>query len=121
MNETPRPISIDTARHYTWGDGCDGWHLVASDSLSVIEERMPAGTAEIRHRHHTARQFFFVLSGALTLEIAGITVVVTAGTGCEVMPGEAHQVFNRGDAEVEFLVISQPPAQGDRETVSSGR
>ena len=98
-----------------WGDGCDGWHLVASEGLSVIEERMPPGAAEVRHRHRTARQFFFVLSGALTLEIEGATVVVPAGSGCEVMPGEAHQVFNRGNDAASFLVISQPPAQGDRE------
>jgi mannose-6-phosphate isomerase-like protein (cupin superfamily) len=115
MSETPRPVSPDSARHYTWGDGCDGWHLLASEGLSVIEERMPAGTAETRHRHGTARQFFFVLSGTLTLEIEGAIVTVAAGNGCEVMPGEAHQVFNRGGAAAEFLVISQPPAQGDRE------
>jgi mannose-6-phosphate isomerase-like protein (cupin superfamily) len=113
----PRRVSVDTAPHYTWGDGCDGWHLVAADGLSVIEERMPPGTAEVRHRHDVARQFFFVLSGALTLEIDGATVVVPAGSGCAVEPGEAHQVFNRGSAGAEFLVISQPPAQGDREHV----
>ena len=34
-------VSAGTADHYVWGDGCDGWHLVASDRLSVIQERMP--------------------------------------------------------------------------------
>ena len=115
MRTNPRPVSIESARHYTWGAGCDGWHLVAAEGLSVIEERMPAGTAEVRHRHGAARQFFFVLSGELTLDIGGVTVDVPAGTGCEVSPGETHQVFNRSGAVVEFLVISQPPAQGDRE------
>ena len=115
MTEVHRPISIDSARHYRWGSGCDGWHLVAADALSVIQERMPPGTAEIRHRHRVARQFFFVLSGELTLEIGGVSVGVPAGSGCEVSPGESHQVFNRGSAVAEFLVISQPPAQGDRE------
>lgn len=30
-------------------------------------------------------------------------------------PGIAHQVLNRSGGVVEFLVISQPPAQADRE------
>ena len=117
MTPNPRPISIESARHYTWGNGCDGWHLVAAEGLSVIRERMPSGTAEVRHRHGIARQFFFVLDGVLTLEIEGSIVEVAAGSGCEIGPGEAHQVFNRSDAVAEFLVISQPPAQRDRERV----
>lgn len=116
MTASPRPISLDSARHYTWGEGCDGWHLVAAESLSVIEERMPPGTAEVRHRHRVARQFFLVLEGELTLEIEGAMVEVRAGSGCEVSPGEAHQVFNRSGSATRFLVVSQPPAQGDRET-----
>jgi hypothetical protein len=41
-------INKQTARHYVWGNGCDGWHLVCTGSLSIIEERMPPGTAEVR-------------------------------------------------------------------------
>ena len=44
-------ISTSNAEHYRWGDACDGWHLLAGEALSVIEERMPPGTAELRHRH----------------------------------------------------------------------
>ena len=36
-------IDRGTAEHYTWGDGCDGWHLVKGADLSVIQERMPPG------------------------------------------------------------------------------
>ncbi len=30
---------VDTlsAEHYLWGNGCDGWHLLKRDDLSVIE------------------------------------------------------------------------------------
>jgi hypothetical protein len=51
-------VSGENAEHYVWGDGCDGWHLVRGDSLSVIEERMPAGAREQRHFHERVRQFF---------------------------------------------------------------
>lgn len=113
------PISRDDAAHYTWGDGCDGWHLVRRDELSVITERMPPHTEEVRHRHVRARQFFFVLAGTLTLELEGVVHELRAGQGLEVAPGEAHQARNRGDAPVDFLVVSQPKSHGDREVSPS--
>jgi len=109
------PISSTTAEHYHWGAGCDGWHLVRSPSLSVIEERMPPRTEEVRHRHARSRQFFFVLDGVLSIEVEGAAHSMTPGTGLEVPPGHAHQVHNNADHPVRFLVISQPPSHGDRE------
>ncbi|WP_417344676.1 hypothetical protein [Ferrimonas sp.] len=37
----------DRAEHYVWGDDCQGWHLVRSDQLSVIEKEVPPG---VHHR-----------------------------------------------------------------------
>jgi uncharacterized cupin superfamily protein len=113
-NMPPAPISTAEAPHYTWAEVCDGWHLVRTDTLSIIEERMPPGTAERRHLHAHARQFFYVLSGELTLELDGQRHILTAGHGLEVAPGLAHQAFNRSAADVRFLVTSQPPSHGDR-------
>lgn len=59
----PARISRENAPHYIWGDHCDGWHLLKECNLSVIEERMPSGTGEVRHFHRKAQQFFYVLSG----------------------------------------------------------
>ncbi|PYP76813.1 MAG: cupin domain-containing protein [Gemmatimonadetes bacterium] len=108
------PISRPTADHYVWGGTCDGWHLVRSASLSVIEERMPPATHEARHRHAHARQFFYVLSGTLTLEVEGTRHVLGARAGLELPPGAAHQAINESAADVEFLVVSTPPSHGDR-------
>ena len=66
----PAPIQIESAPHYRWGAGCDGWHLLRAPGLSVIQERMPPATSEVRHSHGVARQFFYVLSGELELELA---------------------------------------------------
>ena len=33
--------SKENSEHYKWGDNCSGWHLVKTQSLSVIEELMP--------------------------------------------------------------------------------
>lgn len=110
----PAPVDRTIAEHYTWGEECDGWHLVRAEGLSVIQERMPAGTSEQRHRHGRSRQFFYLLSGELLLECDGATAVLVPGRGLEVPPGVAHRVLNRGPAPAEFLVVSQPPSHGDR-------
>jgi mannose-6-phosphate isomerase-like protein (cupin superfamily) len=107
-------ISKETAKHYVWGNQCDGWHLVQRDDLSVIHERMPPGTSEVRHFHHHAHQFFFVLRGTATLEIDGNREILQAQQGAEVPRNCLHQVLNESDDELEFLVISQPPSHGDR-------
>ncbi len=109
------PTSRDRAPHYTWGAGCDGWHLVQSESLSVIEERMPPGTSEVGHRHRRARQFFYVLEGTLHIEVDGSQHPLRPGEGLEIAPGAAHQVRNDGRDAARFLVVSQPPSHGDRE------
>lgn len=110
----PQPTSRTVAQEYGWGDGCQGWHLVRAQNLSVIEERMPPGTCETRHWHARARQFFYVLSGTLTLEVEGVTHSLSARTGLELPQGMAHQVINETTTDVEFLVISEPPTRGDR-------
>jgi mannose-6-phosphate isomerase-like protein (cupin superfamily) len=104
-------ISKDTAEHYTWGDSCDGWQLVDRAGLSVIHERMPPGTAEVWHHHQIARQFF-VLSGTATIELGGQIHTLRAQQGIEIAPGLPHQMHNDSNADVEFLVISQPTTRG---------
>ena len=116
----PIPTSIATAQHYGWGDGCEGWHLVRAGSLSVIEERMPPGTSEVRHWHARARQFFYVLSGVISLEVEGALHELSAGFGIELPSGTAHQARNVGAGDARFLVISSPPHQGDRRETDTG-
>ncbi len=107
-------ISKASAEHYMWGNGCDGWHLLKSPDLSVIEERMPPGTAEVRHVHSKSRQLFFVLSGEASIEINGRVERLGVKQAVEVPPGVPHQMMNRSEADLEFLVISCPPSHGDR-------
>jgi mannose-6-phosphate isomerase-like protein (cupin superfamily) len=89
-------IHKKTAEHYTWGEICDGWHLLKGETLSVIEERILSGGSEIPHHHAHARQFFYVLAGALSFEMNGGVVDVASRQG------------------IEILVVSNPPTTGDR-------
>jgi mannose-6-phosphate isomerase-like protein (cupin superfamily) len=112
-------ISKSNAEHYIWGTNCDGWHLVKQKELSVIHERMPAGTSEVRHFHSLSRQFFFVLSGTATLEVNGEIIMIQESEGVEVPPNVPHQMMNQSNQDIEFLVISQPNSKGDRVLVES--
>ncbi|MES2307679.1 MAG: cupin domain-containing protein [Verrucomicrobiota bacterium] len=107
-------IEKQTASHYIWGNGCDGWCLLTADTLSIIEERIPPGGSEIRHHHQIARQFFYVLAGILSFEINGKEIDLTPRQGIEIAPSVSHRVFNRFSHDAEFLVISSPPSHDDR-------
>jgi mannose-6-phosphate isomerase-like protein (cupin superfamily) len=110
-------LSKETADHYVWGTNCDGWYLLKEDSLSIIHERMPPGTEETRHYHNRSRQFFFALLGTITIEINGELNELNQQEGLEVPPMTPHQVFNKTNSPIEFLIISQPTTTDDRISV----
>jgi mannose-6-phosphate isomerase-like protein (cupin superfamily) len=107
-------ISIENAEHYVWGEICDGWYLLKRDDMSVIQERVPSGGAEIMHYHNIARQFFYVLEGEGTMILEDQKVVLSKGQGLEIPPQVKHQFKNLSHADVHFLVISLPSTKGDR-------
>jgi mannose-6-phosphate isomerase-like protein (cupin superfamily) len=110
-------ISKENAEHYAWGGVCDGWHLLKSPALSVIQERVPPGGMETRHCHQRAQQFFFVLSGEAVMELENKEIVLGSQQGIAVPPGSPHRLLNRGNTDLTFLVISAPPSHGDRVTI----
>jgi mannose-6-phosphate isomerase-like protein (cupin superfamily) len=112
-------IDKSTAEHYEWGAGCDGWHLVKTPTLSIIEERMPSGTKEVRHYHQESNQFFYMLKGVLSIEVGGREFELTVGQGAQVPAKTPHQVCNRHSVDAEFLVVSNPPSHGDRVTAEA--
>jgi mannose-6-phosphate isomerase-like protein (cupin superfamily) len=108
-------VDEGSAAHYMWGPGCEGWHFLRRNDLSLIKERVPPGCAEKRHRHRKARQFFYILAGEAEIEVEGGIHRLRAGQGLEVAPGSAHRFGNPFPAAVEFLVVSMPMSHGDRE------
>ena len=114
---TSAGISVKNAEHYTWRDACEGGHLVKSRELSIIEERMPPHTAERRHFHTRADQFFYVLSGEAEMELDGQLVTLTAHSGIFIEHGRTHKIHNNSSEDVTFLVISRPSTRGDRQEV----
>lgn len=107
-------LQKQNTEHYKWGDNCDGWHLLKSNDLSVIEERMPPKTSELLHCHQKAKQFFYILNGEATFEINGEEVKVSSRESIIIEPKSIHKISNESNTDIEFLLVSQPMAQGDR-------
>jgi mannose-6-phosphate isomerase-like protein (cupin superfamily) len=100
--------------HYQWGNGCDGWVLVDTATLSVKQERMPAGTAEQLHYHERATQFFYILNGVALFEIDGEQIEVKAKEGIQIEKGTKHRIMNQANTDLEFILSSQPSTTNDR-------
>lgn len=100
--------------YYQWGQDCQGWRLVDTEGLSVIEEIMPPDTREKTHWHRQAAQFFRILQGIASFEIEGKRVSVSAGAGIHIPAGVVHCIFNDGVDDLIFLVISAPSTWNDR-------
>lgn len=111
-------VSTKNAEHYVWGEVCDGWHLLKREDMSVIQERVPAGAAEVMHYHNQVRQFFYILEGEGTMVFEEQEIILQEGEGIEIAPQVKHQFKNQSSADVHFLVISVPPARGDRINIS---
>ena len=109
-----KKLTITDAVHYKWGSDCDGWHFLNTPTLSVIKERMPAGTSEKTHLHRKAQQLFYILSGVAVFESGDNKIEVHANESFYVPPNTVHRISNTGVGDLHFLVISEPHAHGDR-------
>ena len=107
-------VSKNNGEHYKWGTNCDGWHLLKTEDLSIIQEVVLPGKFEVKHYHQKAKQFFFVLSGTATIEVNGSKYEINKQEGIYIEAGIPHQLFNNGTENLEFLVISSPKSHGDR-------
>ena len=108
------PVSRENAEHYFWGGKCDGWHLVKTPGISIIEERVPPGGAETRHVHARSEQFFYVLAGTATVEADGRVHELHSNEGLHIPAGKPHRLSNRCGENLSFIVVSVPPSHGDR-------
>lgn len=102
------------SEHYTWGTHCSGWPLVNTATLSIIEECMPPNTEEVLHYHKNAQQFFYILRGTASFIIENEAFTVNANEGIHILPRKKHQIINKEQHNLEFLVISEPTSRGDK-------
>ncbi|NNG28201.1 MAG: cupin domain-containing protein [Ignavibacteriaceae bacterium] len=111
--------SKENAEHFIWGEICDGWHLVKTPTLSIIQERVSHGCSEVRHYHEKAEQYFFILSGEAEMEVDGKINILKRNQGIHIPAGIIHKLGNKSKEDLEFLVTSTPPSHGDRVLVEA--
>jgi quercetin dioxygenase-like cupin family protein len=68
----------------------------------------PGGEGPPEHIHPHQEERFIVLSGALTIRIAGTERTLGAGEECAVPPGTIHAWSNRGDSETHMRIELRP-------------
>jgi mannose-6-phosphate isomerase-like protein (cupin superfamily) len=102
--------------HYKWGDDCYGWNFIDTDALSVKQELMPPDTSEQMHYHEKANQVFFILKGKATFIIDGVESTLKPEQGVEIKAGQHHQIINRENTDLEFILYSAPATKNDRIT-----
>lgn len=107
-------IDKKTASNYFWGNKCDSWVLIETDSLSLKQETIPPGTREQLHFHENAQQFFFVLKGSATFYIDHSKEIVMEQQGLLIDKKSKHFIANETGEPLEFIVISQPSTNSDR-------
>jgi quercetin dioxygenase-like cupin family protein len=110
----PAPVSSRTVPAQSWDDGCLGWTLLDTPTLHVMEETMPAGTAEQPHQHSQTTQLYYMTDGSAVTRLGGAHVDLVPGTAVVIPPGSEHQLVNHGDKPNRFLVISSSPPRADR-------
>ncbi len=106
--------STKNSTHYTWGEQCDGWHLLDIPLMSVKQERIPQGAGEKWHGHLFANQFFYVISGEATFELDGKVIVVSANESLHIPPKKLHRVTNRHTNDLNLLLTTIPVDVSDR-------
>ena len=114
-----RIIDKETAPGYTWGDNCNSFNLVNTETLSVKQESMPPQTKEVLHLHKHAQQFFYILKGTATFYCNGEKEMVNAQQGILIALQEQHFIANESMEQLEFLVISQPATDMDRVNIEA--
>ena len=108
------PSDRSNSVHYTWGNNCDSWVLMESDSLSVKQESMPPASREKLHFHQQSQQYFFILNGEAAFYVTDEQIIVKEKQGLLIQPGMQHYIANETNQRLDFLVISQPSTKTDR-------
>ena len=79
-----------------------------SENLGARLWRLTPNSANTRHKHIRAEEFYFVLEGTGRLRVGDETLTVPRHGGVLVGPDQLRQVFNDTDAEVLWLIIGEP-------------
>ncbi len=106
--------SIASTEYYSWGENCKAWNLANLNGMIIKEEIMPPHTEEEYHAHEKADQFFYIISGVASFLINDKELKLVARECIQIPPLSFHQISNKENKDLQFLVISNPSTDNDR-------
>ena len=77
-------------------------------SYCMLEISSPAGRATPNHKHQHEDETIHILDGELSVDIEGTLHTLRTGETLLLQRGTAHQLINRSDRTVRYLVICAP-------------
>jgi transcriptional regulator with XRE-family HTH domain len=83
-------------------------HLFNLQPLRVRVSRSRRGT---QHYHHEGEEWIYILSGSLTLSLAGNTYDLEQGDAAHFDSRLPHRLIARGSKDPELLVVASPLSQ----------
>jgi mannose-6-phosphate isomerase-like protein (cupin superfamily) len=81
--------------------------------------RLPAGSSFSAHYHEDMQEIFIIVAGEAEMVVAGETVLLGRGDTIAIDPREIHRMTNRGNEDVEYVVLGITANQGGKTVVVS--
>jgi len=73
----------------------------------IIYELIGAKSCAL-HFHKISEETYYILNGQGWMKIDQQEFSLQPGQACLIEPGENHQIFNRGEVDLEFLAVCAP-------------
>ena len=75
---------------------------------SLAHITIPPGKSCALHFHKISEETYYILNGEGWMRIDQEEFSLHPGQACLIEPGENHQIFNRGQVDLEFLAVCAP-------------
>jgi len=77
-------------------------------AVAFFQEIVPSLSGPPLHRHSYEDEWFYVLTGEITIEVHGELSVLSPGNSAFAPRGTAHTIQNFDDSPAEMLVMTTP-------------
>ncbi len=91
--------------------------LVQGQVQMVNWSRLPVGKSFQPHYHEDMQEVFVIICGQVAMTVDEQTVSLVGGDAIVIDPREIHQMINRGDTDVQYLVFGISQQQRGRTVV----
>ena len=86
-------------------------------NLQPIKVTVPVSRRGDEHYHHDGEEWIYVMSGALTLSLAGKTYDLTPGDAAHFDSRLSHRLIAKGKKDAEVLLVASPVGNSSQMTL----